>query len=155
MKMSLADQKKYPKLARYVRKSMPTVMNVPVIVRNLKTYGSLSKEDAKEALTWGKGPTIIIKDLKTNKCGKANAAYGCFRSSNKDQIELAKRFADQFEVNMAKGKDNKNKAGKRVYIVGATLLHELCHWGNKKAGVKEKTEQGLAFETATYGKTIW
>ena len=60
-----------------------------------------------------------------------------------------------FESQMSSGTDNKNAKGKIVYVVGATLLHELCHWGNNQAGVAEASEMGLAFEKATYGKTIW
>lgn len=81
--------------------------------------------------------------------------YGCFRPANPGQMEVGKRFAIAFEANAATGTDNKNTAGKLVYVVGATLLHELCHWGNQKHGTAEPTEQGLAFERATYGKTIW
>ncbi len=47
--------------------------------------------------------------------------------------------------------------GKSVYVVGATLLHELCHWGNfnHKPPIPELVEMGAAFELHTYGKVIF
>jgi hypothetical protein len=47
--------------------------------------------------------------------------------------------------------------GPPVYVAGATLLHELCHWGNfnNVPPVPELREMGEAFELATYGKVIY
>lgn len=155
VKLSPADQKKYPKLTEYVRYQIPKLSGIPRIVENIQTYGSLTWAELRTALTWGHPPLIVLNDLTAARCGGHLNAYGCFRPHNPAQIEVAKRFALLFETNAAEGKDNKNIAGKRVYVVGATLLHELCHWGNRQHGVAEATEQGLAFERATYGKTIW
>ena len=61
-----------------------------------------------------------------------------------------------FEKNSANTID-KNKAGKAVYVAGATILHELCHWGNHNniPPVPEVIEMGVEFEKATYGKVIY
>jgi hypothetical protein len=151
--MLTSDMSKYPKIAEYVRRRMPQVINVPIIVRNMKKFGSLSKTELKTALKWRDGPTLVIKPLSNFQCG-VKAAYGCFRPSKPNQIELAESDAKIFETDAYGAGIDKNSKGKGLFIVGATILHELCHWGNHKHSVNEKTEQGLAFERATYGKTI-
>jgi hypothetical protein len=156
MNLSSADRTKYPGFCQYVRYAMPKVIDVPLIVKNMKKYGSLTPAKLKTALSWGSHPTIIIKDLNIHTCGAAGTgAWGCFRPASPTLLEVRKDLVEDFEKNMSKGKDNKNAKGKIVYVVGATILHELCHWGNNQAGVAEAEEMGLAFEKATYGKTIW
>ncbi len=151
MKMSSADISRYPKFARYVRRSMPEVANVSVIVRNMKTYGSLSKSALQSALRWGSGPDLVIKPLMAGQCITGIAANGCFRATDPTKIEIDKSRVDDFEAGRASSRDV-NSRGQKVYIVGTTILHELCHWGNNQAGRAETSEQGVAFEVATYGR---
>ena len=156
MNLSTGDRTKYPHFAQYVRYAIPKLADVPLIVKNVKKYGSLSAAQFKTAITWKSNPLIIIKDLNIHTCGAAGTgAWGCFRSASPNQLEVRKDLVESFETNMSAGTDNKNAKGKVVYVVGATLLHDLCLWGNYKAGVAEAVEMGLAFEKATYGKTIW
>jgi len=156
MNLSAADQTSYPALTQYVKIALPKVMDVPLIVSNMKKYGSLSAAQLREALKWGSNPTIIVKDLNLHTCGAAGTgAWGCFRAASPTLLEIRKDLVEDFEKSLTKGKDNKNAKGQIVYVVGATILHELCHWGNNQAGVAEAAEMGLAFEKATYGKTIW
>lgn len=155
MRLTAGDAAAYPKFAQYVKQSIPTVYKVPKIRTALQTHGSLSPAAAKTALTWGHDPLIVVKDLNIHTCGTAGSAYGCFRPGSPRQIEIRTDLVTDFEAGKFSTGKNKNSAGKIVYVVGATLLHELCHWGNQKAGVNEATEQGLAFETTVYGITIW
>ena len=148
MKLSTSDQVAYPKLTEYLKNSFPKVKDVPKIVANLKTYGSLEKADSVTATSWGTDPLIVVKDLSNFQCG-VEKAYGCFVYQNPNQIELDKGTAQKFETDPTGSGTDGN-----VYVVGATLLHELCHWGNHKNSVTEQTEQGLAFERATYGKIV-
>ena len=151
MQLSDDDQSTYPKLVEYVKFRMPEVLGVPLIVKNMKTFGSLPLEEFRAAMAWGRGPKIIIKIL-TNACGGLGEANGCFDSGNPTQIELDSDTLDNF-IKDAYGKGcDLTKSGKKVFIVGTTLLHELCHWGNYKNGVNEATEAGIAFEVATYGR---
>ena len=152
MKMSRSDIQSYPKFAAYVRYKMPELVNVGVIVKNVKKFGSLTSTELRHALAWGNDPLVIVTDLSNNQCG-VPAAYGCFEHANPSQIEMDPQFVQEFESG--------NGAGlyvtafkRRVYLAGVILLHELCHWGNFKHGVAEPVEQGMAFETATYGKVI-
>lgn len=153
MKMSDDDISNFPELARYVRRRIPDVLNVGVIVNNMKKFGSLSKSDLQHALVWGAGPTIVVKDLSNHQCGVASA-YGCFVHARPDQIELDDDMANTFESDASGAGADPNAKGQKVYIIGATILHELCHWGNFRAGRNEPSEQGMAFERATYGRVI-
>lgn len=151
MRLSAADRSTFPQLAEYVRNRMIEVMNVPVIVRNLQRFGNLTRAEARHALSWGTDPLIVVKDLSNFQCG-VEAANGCFVSSNPQQIELDIGRAQEFESDAYGAGSDRTTAGRRVFIVGTTLLHELCHWGNFMHGVNEVDEAGIAFEVATYGR---
>jgi len=157
MIMSAAVISTYPQFARYVRQRMPEVLHVPLIVRNMRVHGSLSRAELAHALVWGAGPKLIITGLRSsnpgaNLCGGVAAANGCFRPANSSQIELDAETVSNFENSpYGRGSDN-TSSGRRVFIVGTTILHELCHWGNFAHGVAEASEQGVAFEVATYGR---
>ncbi len=151
MRMNAADARKYPRFARYVRNSMPTVAKVGIIARNMKKFGSLDNANLEAALKWGSDPLVVIKPLPANACGVGGASNGCFRSANPKQIEIDKSRVEEFENRLAASKD-KNSSGRSVYIVGTTLLHEMCHWGNQKAGTAEPKDLGTQFEIKTYGR---
>lgn len=151
MKMSDADRGTFPQLAYYVRVNIPQVVHVPKIVKNLKKFGSLTSEEIRHALTWGNEPLIAIKDLSNFQCS-VQAANGCFNPSNPKQIELDLDRANEFEKDAFGAGSDLTTDGRKVFIVGTTLLHELCHWGNFKHGVAEADEAGVAFEVATYGR---
>lgn len=153
MNFSAADRATYPRLYRYIRYSMPTVVNVGVIVSNLRTYGTLSAAQTREALAWGNEPLVVITPLGGGQCG-VPAANGCFRASNPDRIEIDEERALEFERGDAAAVEQ-TTAGRRVYVVGTTLLHELCHWGRNKNGQPyDHGEEGVDFEVATYGRNI-
>lgn len=136
---------------------MPEVLNVPIIVRNMRRFGSLSATELRHALTWGSGPNLVIQVLRNTSpspvlCGGVAAANGCFRNANPNQIELDSVTVGNFEDHPYGAGSDTNSAGRRLFIVGTTILHELCHWGNFQHGTAEATEQGVAFEVATYGR---
>jgi hypothetical protein len=152
MRLSVADQRRFPRLTEYVRRRMPEVLNVPVIVRNMRRFGSLTRAELAHALTWGTDPLILIVDHTANTCGGTAAVNGCFRPTNPDRIELNDETVNNFETDPYGAGSDVNARGQKLFIVGTTILHELCHWGNFKHGVAEVTEQGVAFEVATYGR---
>jgi len=41
-----------------------------------------------------------------------------------DELQINKRLVDEFEAGRA---SSRPKAGKKVYLVGVTILHELTH----------------------------
>ncbi len=151
MRMSDDDKKNFPKIAYYVRVNIPQVITVPKIVNNLKKFGHLTLAEIRHALAWGNDPLIVIKDLSNFQC-VVQAANGCFDPGNPTQIELDTETATNFEKHAYKAGSDVTTDGRKVFIVGTTLLHELCHWGNFKHGVAEAEEAGIAFEVATYGR---
>ena len=153
MKIAEADIKLFPKFSLYVRQSFPQVIQVPSIVHNLKTHGSLTIEEIRHAVQWDTDPLIVIKSLSNFRCNAVTQSpMGCFQPSASNQIEAEIEYVRSYEKDPNGAGVGPNAKGQAVYIVGVILLHELCHWGNHKHGVKEITEQGEAFEIATYGK---
>lgn len=152
MWMSKEQVALYPVFARYVRESMPGCSKVDRILRGLKMYGSLDETAARLALSWGHMPLVVVQDLWDDDKWEAEA-NGIFAPDKPLQIGIAEHRVNQFETPGAGGTD-KNAAGKPVFIVGATLLHELCHWGMHHSGLSEKRETGRAFERYVYGKQI-
>jgi len=155
VRISKADQSKYPQLTQYVRNAFPKLIFVPKIVQNMAKYGALTFAEFKNAVTWNIPPTIIITDLHNGQCGVPKT-YGCFRQVRPTQIEIHIGTINDFERSNS-GHRDKNKSGKSVYVVGATLLHELCHWGNHNnlPKIPELIEMGAQFERDTYGKIIY
>ena len=160
MIMSQTNIDEFPNFARYVRRQMPTVVSVPVIVRNMRRFGSLSRSELVNALTWGSGPHLRIVNLRSTAglpgfqvcvAGVA-AANGCFRHAAPDAIEIDRTTISNFENDSGGAGTDLNTRGGRVFIAGTTILHELCHWGNFNHSVAETAEAGVAFEVATYGR---
>jgi len=156
MQLSKQDQQNHPALAQYVRYALPKLSAVGAVVREMHTHGLLTAQEFTKALTWGELPLIKIVDSSVISCKAGSTGwYGCNR--NAFEIEIALFVVDTFEkYPTGKGTD-KNKAGGSVYSLGATILHELCHWGHQLKGVSQygKPEVGHAFENALYGKGIW
>jgi len=152
MWMTAPQSRLYPKFAAYVRESMPTCKTVPKIIQALKDHGGLSESQARDALSWGHAPLVVVADLWDEVAWKSEG-NGRFHPSRPYQIDVAEHRVTQFETPGAGGTDT-TATGARVYIVGATLLHELCHWGLHRAGRTEVGEAGRAFERAVYGKQI-
>ncbi|VAW74048.1 hypothetical protein MNBD_GAMMA15-1740 [hydrothermal vent metagenome] len=155
MKLSVTDQKKYPLFTHYVKKDFPKLSRVPKIIKNISKYGNLTLTAFKAALIWGASPMIRITNLHSGQCGVPKA-YGCFRHSKPHAIEIHIQVIADFEKSHSTSTD-KNKKGRAVYVAGATLLHEICHWGNYNnvPKVPELKEMGAAFELSTYGKIIY
>lgn len=154
--MFVRDAGNYPNLTDYVMGSLPLVYQSKKIVANMQTYGSLDSTNLIYALLWGTYPEIIVRPLDNNYCS-VPSAWGCFDGdAEPNQIMLDEKLVAAFEANP---KDHNvrflTKKGVSLPIVGGTILHELCHWGNKKASRPEGgREMGQEFEIATYGVQI-
>ena len=146
MRMDPEDIKAYKKFRYYVSTNIPQVRDMPFIINALKRFSGNSSEDRiKEALLWNKGPMIqLVEGLV---CGGVQAS-GCYRVDS-NIIRIEKDHVEEFEA----GKGLRHTAtGKLVYLVGLTLLHELCHWANDGTGEEDLTHE--RFEQALYGKVI-
>ena len=145
MKMAKEDIRKYPKFYQYVSVAIPTVRKMTNIVSALKRFsGSSDTGKITEALEWNKGPMIKIVD--NLMCGSVEAV-GCY-TDGVNVLEIDEGIVKEFEA--GKGK-RKSRAG-YVYLVGVTLLHELCHWANDGTGKSDLTHD--RFEQALYGGVI-
>ena len=151
MHLSDADRRAYPRLYQYLRYSMPHVADVGVIVRNMQTYGHLNQREFADALTWGEPPLVKVVDLSGGSCAGV-PAYGCTRNST--EIELDRATVLDFERDPNGRGSGRTASGRKVYIVGVTFLHELCHWGHNVKGLAETGHSGLIFERKTYGQVI-
>ncbi|ARO87979.1 hypothetical protein EBAPG3_009480 [Nitrosospira lacus] len=155
MKMDDATIKQYPKFHYYVRVNMPDVANVKAIISQIrKLSGATSRNTIMNALKWGKNPAIkVVPNLV---CAGVKA-YGCY-SWGSDELQIDEDLVKDFEA----GKGIvKNASGKRVYLVGATLLHELTHWADAQDGGVDDpvpgdptNEEGNAYEKGVYGKIL-
>lgn len=151
MKLLPADIKKYPKFHQYVSVAIPTVASMKNIINALKKFsGNSSETKIKDALAWNRGPTIkIVTSLicGTNDDGTPLTAVGCYRDGI-DILEIEEAIVSEFEA----GKGARKAAAGNVYLVGVTLLHELCHWANDGTGASDLTHE--KFEQTLYGKVI-
>jgi len=155
MKISLSNQTKYPKFTQYIKLQFPKLIKNSTVVKNAAKYGNLNFIEFKDAISWGGVPEIVITGLHSGQCGVPKA-YGCFRHSTPGKIEIHIGVIKNFEKNSSNN-INKNKSGNSVYVAGATILHELCHWGNHNnvPPIPELVEMGAEFEKSTYGKVIY
>jgi hypothetical protein len=139
-----ADVVTFPKFARYVRRSLPTVVDVPSIVQGFAKYGQINRTTLKRALAWGNNPRITIRAIPD--------AIGLFDASvDPNEISIHTRIVQEFEDGHG---FRKNKWGKNVYLVGVTLLHELIHWADNLDGTDFPDEEGEQFERDVYGMVI-
>jgi hypothetical protein len=152
MRMSASDQSSFPIFTNYVKHSLRQVLHVPLIVNNMKKFGSLSESELSTALSWNTDPSIVIVTLPP--FGPAGClADGLYEQDFPNQFKLSLGRVQDFEAGPMLATDL-NARGEKVIIVGVIVLHELCHWGNFTHGVSEATEAGIAFCVATYGRRI-
>jgi len=144
MIMIKADQVTFPKFTKYVRYSLPTVVDVKPIVAAFAKYGQIDRATMKRALTWGNKPHITIKEL-VGAVGEFDATV------DPDEINIHTKIVKEFEDGHGL---RKTKFGKNVYLVGVTLLHELVHWADNLDGIDFPDEEGEQFEKDVYGQVI-
>jgi hypothetical protein len=138
MKLSKADEKSYPKLHRYIKNTLPDVIKVPKIVKALEKNGEIKLRKLKVVLTYGTDPTIKVTHL-TGACGEFTP------DTKSNELRIHKPLVEKL----------KKKYSKEVtLLVGASILHELAHWGDDQDGKDLPGEEGELFEKAAYGHVI-
>ena len=160
MKMNESTVTEYPKLAEFVKTSIPLVVSKPRIwkafARSVNTSGAQWKKTAEESVLWSRGPTIHVEDLNvyyiaTRRTSRFN---GMFRPTYPNRIYLSQDIAIHFENDFS-------MPSARV-CVESTLLHELVHWSNhwtgkrllfrsRGSGTRVNIESGKTFESEAYG----
>lgn len=140
MNISIADQKKYPKFTQYVKTQLPNVIGIPKIASALRKNGEIKKKTLGVVLMWGTQPTIKVVAMPKKQCGEFTP------NSKSNEIRISKSLVEEFE------KSGGSK--KTTLLVGASILHELAHWGDDQDGKDVPGEEGNLFETAAYGMVI-
>lgn len=140
MKMNLADQKNYPNLAYYVKNHLSKVNRIPKIANALLKNGEIKKKTLQVVLSWGRQPALKVVVMPKNQCGEFTP------NSKSNELRISKSLVKEFEKSGGKAKITK--------LVGATILHELAHWGDDQDGKDIPGEEGNLFETAAYGAVI-
>jgi|GEM_PF-968455 len=140
--------KKYERLAQYLAHDIQSIGNNKKVMSALSKYGQFSDSQIKNALKWGQGPEINIKQLDHLK------AFGAFDSGIKSNIlNIDVDLVEALEN--AKGRDRDYL----LFLVAVTILHEYTHYGDDQDGIDYKGkigegEEGNAFEIEAYGKFI-
>jgi hypothetical protein len=151
MKLTADDQTNFPNLTHYLRHDFPLLIGNAVITAGLRRFGSMNSAQARSALMWDTDPLVVITDLDNGQCG-VPSAVGCTRDTT--HIEIDDDVVAEFEKN---ANDNLRLTGfgRHVFLTGVTLLHEMCHWGNRVNGTVETDgDAGEKFENAVYGKVV-
>lgn len=144
MWLDQADARRYENLAEYMSRRLPTVYTVPSIAYALRELGQFNRAKLRQALRWGQGPTVVVRDLGAG----TNGAFTPNIGSN--EIRVNRPLVEAFE---AGGGIERARAG-NVYVIGTVLLHELVHWCDDQDGIDYSGEEGKKFETLVYGRDI-
>jgi len=112
----MTDQKKYPKLTEYVKNQLPKVKAIPKIANALLKNGEIKKKSLPVVLMWGAKPTISVVAMPKNQCGEFTP------NSSSNEIRISKSLVEDFE--------KRGGSRKSTLLLGATILHELAHWGD-------------------------
>lgn len=140
----------YPKLTEYLKNKIPTLKNNSFIINKLKQYSELTENEIKNDLTWGKGPTIQIVQLD-NFCETCDTStYGLFKSDSPETL-----YIDLDIVNKLENSEQGPEGDALSFLIGVTILHEYVHLGDFVDGIDQPGEEGILFEEATYGESIW
>lgn len=94
----------------------------------------------------GNGPTIVIAQLDY----RGTDVYGLFSSANPDVLTIDIDF-----VNMLENSNPGLQGDSLAFLLGVTILHEYVHLGDFVDGIDQPGEEGILFEEATYGESIW
>ena len=140
---------KYPKLATLVKNIYQTCLANPKLLNCLKSYSHMSDAQLYNALQYGQGPTIVVKDINTNWNGTTRSGY-FLASENPNIINLDVTFVQDYEKGI--GIDDASLS----LFLSVTLLHELVHYGNNMNDFSEGPidDYGTGWETCVYGMHI-
>ncbi|MFL9838705.1 hypothetical protein ABS768_14430 [Flavobacterium sp. ST-75] len=140
----------YPKLTEYLKFRIPQLKYNQFIIDKLVQYSELPESQVIEDLQWGVGPEIQIVQLD-NACPTCSTTtYGMFDPTTPNVLYVDVDFANLLE-NSEPGQEGNTLA----FLIGVTLLHEYVHLGDFVDGIDQPGEEGILFEEATYGESIW
>ena len=135
MKLTKTDEKLYPNLYSYLKKDVPKLIGHAKVSRALRKYGQIKKFGLLIVLNYGTGPLVRVTSL-AGACGEFTP------NAKSNELRLHKSLVERFE------KSSKDRV--LLQTVGATVLHELVHWGDDQDGVDYPGEEGELFEKHVY-----
>ena len=153
----------YPKLTSLLKDDLPKIANNQKIIDAIHGITEAPKETIKEALKWGKGPTIQIQQLGGE--GEAEK-LGSYRGHLSDEF-LNTLFLDIDLVNDFENSNAPEMSDALAFLIAVTVLHEYTHLGDVVFGdnfwgelysnedYDPDNEAGLVFEDMVFGEHIW
>lgn len=141
MRMYALQQAVFPKTAHHVRFELPRVLGKPSVVHAMRIAGGLDEDDFEEALRWGAGPTIEITRL-SDALGEISP--WCYSWELRVSIDLAWNFETAPLPRQSRG----------WYMLTATILQELAHWGDDQDYRDRKGEEGEELERLAFGSVL-
>ncbi len=110
----------------------------------MNTHGQLNRAQFRTALSWGTNPRILIV-AGLGACGTFTPVAG------NHTIRIRESLFTNFEAGNGQGVARAGNAP----LLGVTILHEMCHWGDMLDGVNTPgVEDGDAFEQMVYGGRV-
>jgi hypothetical protein len=140
--MSNADQAAYPRFTEMVKNLYSFVQNDTKVLNALKHWSGFSESQILEKVQFGKGPTIIIKDI-TGACGYFS------RAENPNAIFI--------DAGWVRGLEQANLTSTKQatsFLLAVTVLHEFVHQARAANNLDKDYEYGEGFEIMSFGLVI-
>ena len=135
MQLTRTDEKFYPRLFHYLKNEVPKLIQNIKIAKALLKYGQIKKSTLSQVLGYGSGPFVKVAPIM-GACGEFSPGV------NSNELRVNASLVARFEQN----------PNDRVLLqtLGATILHELVHWGDDQDGQDYPGEEGELFEKHVY-----
>jgi hypothetical protein len=153
----------YPKLTNVLKNDLPKIAHNQKVIDVINEITDAPKETIKEALQWGKGPTIHIQQLG----GEGDAEkYGSYRGHLSDDY-LNTLFLDIDLVTEFENSNITEISDALSFLIAVTILHEYVHLGDIVFGdsfwsdlysnevYDPENEAGIVFEKDMFGEAVW
>lgn len=136
-------------MTEYLRNKLPNIASNKRIVDAILKYTDLSREQIKEELQWGEGPTVEIAQLN-NFENLDSKTIGYFNANSPNTI-----FLDIDMVKTIESTEPGTLMGDAlIFWLGTTVLHEFVHYGDWADGEQRDYEEGDLFEDEVYGQNV-
>lgn len=153
--MSAEMQRKYPRLASFLKNNMNEAIRNPTIMLGLMKYGELGGADIYRDVQWGMGPKILEGSKEDMKDVYGMPLNGRFFNREPSNIYLNETIMLQLEEALS------SNSSAALLLVLSTVLHEYVHYNylewrrrNKIIGDYSGFEKGAAFEEYVFGRDI-
>jgi hypothetical protein len=143
---------KYPKFRDYLYYRFPKVIQSSKIVEAMLSHGSIYEDELRTVLHPGSHPAIDVEEAAAEPGTYYSCELGVIKG---EKISLYTPLVAPFNDGpWYKENFFKNAKGQDVPIIGAVLLHFLCHWGLRDSALfySSDGDPGYKFEKEVYGR---